>query len=221
MNKDLRIVIVGGGRVGYHTAEQLANRGHDLVLVEEDEDRAAFLSDQYLATVINGDGGRPSVLEEAQLERSDVVAALTGAGATANVGICMTAQQIAPDIDTVARVDHDTDDEFDALVDAVVYPERLAANMAANDIIDVSGGGVRTMTELTDRLELVSIEVAEDAPAADRSLEAVALPRGALVVADPNTGSFPGPDTVLEPGVRYVLAVQTDVTGEVVRLLRG
>ncbi|MFB6242487.1 MAG: TrkA family potassium uptake protein [Halobaculum sp.] len=221
MSKDLRIVIVGGGRVGYHTAQRLHNRGHDLVIVEKDDDRVEFLSNQYIGSVIHGDGGRPSVLREAQLERSDVVAGLTSYGAMTNVGICMTAQRIAPNIKTVARIDHGEHEEFEEIVDAVVYPEELAAHAAANDIIDVSGGGVRTIEEITDRLELVEIEVTERAPAAGKSLAAVSFPRGAVVVVKQDTGVFPGPDMVLEPGVQYILAVQTDVTDEVIRLLRG
>jgi len=221
MSKDLRIVIVGGGHVGYHTAQRLDNRGHDIVIIEKDEDRVQFLSDQYIASVIHGDGGRPSVLREAQLERSDVIAALTKYGAMTNLGICMTAQRIAPDINTVARIDHGDHEEYEEMVDAVVYPEELAAHAAANDIIDVSGGGVRTIEEIMDTLELVEIKVAEGAPAAGKTLETVSFPRGALVVAEQQTGSFPGPETVLTAGQQYVLAVHTDVTDEVIRLLRG
>jgi len=221
MSKDLQIVIVGGGRVGYHTAQRLSNRGHDLVIIEQDSDRVQFLSDQYIASVIHGDGGRPSVLREAQLERSDVIAALTSHGAMTNVGICMTAQRIAADIKTVARIDHGEHEEFEQIVDAVVYPEELAAHTAANDIIDVSGGGVRTIEEVTDRLELIEIEIAERAPAAGKSLDAVSFPQGAVIIAEQHTGAFPGPDMILEPGIQYILAVQPDVTDEVVRLLRG
>lgn len=221
MSRDLRIVIVGGEHVGYHTAQRLDNRGHDVIIIEKDEDRVEFLSDQYIASVIQGDGGRPSVLREARLEQSDVIAALTSHGAMTNLGICMTAQWIAPDIKTVARIDHGDHEEYEEMVDAVVYPEELAAHAAANDIIDVSGGGVRTIEEVTNQLELIEIEVAEGAPAAGKSLEAVSFPRGSLVVAEQSTGSFPGPDMVFEPGIQYILAVRTDVTDEVVRLLRG
>jgi len=221
MSSDLRIVVVGGGHVGYHTAQRLDNRGHDVVIIEKDADRVEFLSDQYIATVLHGDGGRPSVLREARLDRTDVVAALTSYGAMTNVGICMTAQRIAPDLKTVARIDHGEHEEFEEIVDAVVYPEELAAHAAANDIIDVSDGGVRTIEEITDRLELIEVEIAERAPAAGKSLADVSFPRGAVVVADRNSGAFPGPDTVLEPGAQYVLAVQTAVTDEVIRLLRG
>ena len=221
MPQDLRVVIVGGGHVGYHTAVRLENRGHDVVIVEKDEDRVDFLTDQYVATVIHGQGGRPSVLRQTGLERSDVVAALTDYGAMTNLGICMTAQRIAPDVRTVARIDHGDDDEFGEMVDAVVYPEELAAHAAANEVIQVSGGGVRTIEEVTADLELTEVRVEPGAPAAGKSLESVSFPRGALVVTDTRTSEFPTPETVLEPGVRYVLAVHADVADEVVRLLRG
>lgn len=221
MGTDLRVVIVGGGHVGYHTAHRLANRGHDVVIIEKDEDRVEFLSDQYIATVIHGDGGRPSILRQADLKRADVLASLTNYGAMTNIGICMTGQRIAPDARTVARIDHGDDEEYEEMVDAVVFPEELAAHAAANEVIDVSDGGVRTIEEVSDDLELVEITVSRDAPVAGKTLEAVALPRGAVVVADKTSGPFPGPDTVLAPGGQYVLAVKADVTDEVVRLLRG
>jgi len=221
MGSDLRVVIVGGGHVGYHTAHRLANRGHDIVIVEKDDDRVEFLSDQYIATVIQGDGGRPSILRQADLAHADVLASLTNYGAMTNLGICMTGQRIASDIRTVARIDHGDDEEYEEMVDAVVYPEQLAAHAAANEVIDVSGGGVRTIEQVTDDLELVEITVSGNAPVAGKTLEAIALPRGAVVVADKTSGPFPGPDTVLDPGGQYVLAVKAGVTDEVVRLLRG
>jgi trk system potassium uptake protein TrkA len=221
MSEDRRIVIVGGGHVGYHTALQLDNRGHTVVIVEKDEDRVEFLTEQYIATVIQGDGGRPSILRETRLDRTDVLAALTSYGAMTNLGICMTAQRIEPSIKTVARIDHGDDEEYAEMVDGVVYPEQLAAHAAANEVINVSGGAVRTIEEVTDDLELIEIKVANEAPAAGRTLETVAFPRGAVVVADRETGEFPGPETVLRPDARYVLAVRRDVTDEVVRLLRG
>lgn len=221
MSNDLRVVIVGGGHVGYHTAKRLDRRGHDVLIVEKDDDRVAFLNDQYVATVVHGEGGRPSILREARLERADVVAALTSYGSMTNLGICMTAQRIAPEIRTVARIDHGDEEEYEEMADAVVYPEELAAHAAANEVIAVSDGGVRTIEEMTDKLELVEITVAEGAPAAGKTLEAVSFPRGALVVAEQGSGEFPVPETVLEPGVGYILAVQAAVTDEVVRLLRG
>ena len=221
MSADLRVVIVGGQHVGYHAARRLSDRGHDVVVVEKDRERVEFLSEQYDATVIHGDGGRRSILRQAGLDRSDIVAALTGYGAMTNIGICAMATEIEPDIGTVARIDHGDREEYAGLVDRVVYPEELAAHAATNEIVHVAGGGVRTIEQVTGDLTLLELTVAADAPVAGRELRDVAFPRGAVVVAGRDSNQLPGPDMVLEPGFRYVVAVKTDISDEVVRLLRG
>lgn len=221
MSTDLRVVIVGGHHVGYHAARHLSERGHDVVIVEKDSDRVAFLSDQYDATIIHGDGGRRSVLRQADLDRSDVIAALTGYGAMTNIGICTMAMSLTPDIGTVARIDHGDRDEYATLVDEVVFPEELAAHAATNEIIHVAGGGVQTAQQITDDLTLIELTVAGAAPVANRELREVAFPQGAVVVAGRDSNQLPGPEMVLEPGFRYLVAVRTNVSDEVVRLFRG
>ena len=221
MSADLRVVIVGGQHVGYHAARHLSERGHDVVIVEKDRDRVEFLSEQYDATVIHGDGGRRSILRQAGLDQSDVVAALTGYGAMTNIGICTMAAEIDPDIGTVARIDHGDRDEYDGLVDRVVYPDDLAAHAATNEIIHVAGGGVRTIEEVTGDLSLLELTVSGDAPVAGRELRDVSFPRGAVVVAGRDSNQLPGPEMVLKPGFRYVVAVREGIGDEVVRLFRG
>lgn len=207
--------------MGYHAARQLSERGHDVVIVEKDRDRVEFLSDQYEATVIQGDGGRRSILQQVGLGRSDVIAGLTGYGAMTNIGICTMATNIEPNIGTVARIDHGDRDEYAGLVDRVVYPEELAAHAATNEILHVAGSGVQTIEQVTGDLTLLELTVDEDAPAADRELRDVAFPRGAVVVAGRDSNQLPGPEMVLEPGFRYLVAVKAGVSDEVVRLFRG
>jgi trk system potassium uptake protein TrkA len=221
MSADLRVVIVGGQHVGYHAARHLSERGHDVVIVEKDRDRVEFLSDQYEATVIQGDGGRRSILKQVGLDRSDVLAALTGYGAMTNIGICTMAADLEPDIGTVARIDHGDRDEYTGLVDRVVYPEELAAHAATNEIMHVAGSGVQTIEQVTGDLTLLELTVTADAPVADHELRDVAFPRGAVVVAGRDSNQLPGPEMVLEPGYRYLVAVRTGVSDEVVRLFRG
>jgi trk system potassium uptake protein TrkA len=221
MSADLRVVIVGGQHVGYHAARRLSERGHDVVIVEKDRDRVEFLSEQYEATIIQGDGGRRSILRQAGLDRSDVLAALTGYGAMTNIGICTMATEIEPDIGTVARIDHGDRDEYAGLVDQVVYPEELAAHAATNEIMHVAGRGVETVESVTADLSLLELTVAGDAPVADRELRDIAFPNGTVVVAGRDSNQLPGPEMVLEPGLRYLVAVRAAVSDEVVRLFRG
>lgn len=214
--QDLRVVVAGGGTVGLRVAELLHERGHSVVIVEPDPVRADRLSDEYVGTVIEGDAARPSVLRQTQPERSDVVAAMTDDEAT-NFAVCMAAQRMA-EVRTVMRVTNEPDDLHDEFVDGVVFPASLGARAAVNEIV---GEGVRTVEEVFGDVEVLEVEIAEDAPAAGRTLREVRLPRGSLIVVDYHGNRIGGPETVLEPGERYVVAVEHGVSDEVMNLLRG
>ena len=215
--QDLRIVIAGGGEMGVRTAELLDDRGHDVVVVEEDPDRCEEIADAYLATIIEGDAARPETLRQAQPARSDVVAALTD-DETTNFAVCMAAQRMAPQVRTVMRVDGTPDDLYDEYVDGLVFPERLGARAATNEI---AGGGVRTVEDIAGNVEIVEVEITEAAPVAGKRLDEVRLPRGSLIIVDYQGDRIGGPDTVLEAGNRYVVAVESDVADEVMNLMRG
>jgi trk system potassium uptake protein TrkA len=212
----LRVVVAGGGRVGERTAELMDDRGHDVVVVEQDPERVEALSDEYIATVIQGDATRPSILEQAGLDRADAVAALTGRTGV-NLATCMVATRLEPGLQTVMRTDREVGDEYDEFVDAVTFPERAGARATANAI----ERDVRTLTEATGALDILEVRVAEGAPVAGRELADIALPRGSLVVSDAAGDIIAGPETVLEPGQSYVLAVAPDVADEVMNLMQG
>ncbi len=216
MTQDLRIIVAGGGKVGLRTARLLNDRGHNVVLIEEEQNRTTELSDEYVASIIRGDASRPSVLRQAQPERSDVVAALTNNEA-ANFAICTAAQRMA-EIRTVMRTTEEPDELYTEYVDGTVFPGNLTARIAVNEI---TGVGVRTMEDVSADLEILEVEVAADAPAEGKRLDAVRLPRGSLIIADAEGGRIGGPDTVLDAGTRYIVAVESDVADEVMNLLRG
>lgn len=66
----MQIVIVGAGEVGYSVAKNLSADGHDIVIVEEDEERAAQAEETLDVMVVNGNGARPSVLAKAGITGS-------------------------------------------------------------------------------------------------------------------------------------------------------
>jgi len=212
-----RIIIAGGGRIGLETARELADRGHEIVLVERDENRSERVADEYVAMVIQGDATAPSILEQAEPERADAIAALTDEPGT-NLAICMEAKRLAPNIRTMARTDTGTENEYEDLVDATLLPQELSANTAA-DVL--SGDEVRTVVGTHHDLEILEIEVAEDAPVAGHTLEEVKLPEGSLVISDRNRTRLARGGTVLEPGERYIVGIEPDVADEVLNLFRG
>jgi trk system potassium uptake protein TrkA len=214
-SESLRVVIAGGGRVGFRAAQLLEDYGHDVAVIESGAARYEQIN-EHLPTVIEGDATRSAVLREADPAESDVIAALSEDAAT-NLAICLAAQHINESLYTVLRTDTETGEEYVEFVDAIASPERAGARLAANEIV---GQNVRSIEGVTGNLEILEVQVAENAPAAGERLEDIELPEGSLVISDA-TANIARPDTVLEPDRHYTTATEPDVLDEVIGLLRG
>lgn len=216
-NGDLKVVIVGGGRVGSRVAQTLDSRGHNVTIVEGDSNRVDSIADKYVATVIEGDATKPSILKQTGLQDADVLAALT-ADAGTNLAACLTAERYGEPIHTVMRrTDEEESDGYEELVDTTIFPERAGARAAVNAI----DAGVRALEDMVGALEILVIEVSPEAPAANRPLTDIALPRGSLVVSGSDGETIASGDTVIDPEREYVVATEPDVADEVRRLFRG
>jgi trk system potassium uptake protein TrkA len=217
MTNDYNVIIAGGGRVGSQTAKILVDRGHDVTVIERDEDTISELADEWMVTIINGDATDPGIIEQAGIDRADVIAGLTGQTGV-NMAVCQAGTELAPDIRTVARIERDVGNGYSQLVDAVLFPERAGARVAANEIL---GSDVQTLADVTGTLDILLVRVAEGAPAAGKRLDEVRFPTGTLIVSDDDGQQIARPETTLDPGKQYVVAVEPDVVEEVMNLMRG
>mgnify|MGYP000034625516 FL=1 len=217
MTSNLDIIIAGAGRVGSQTAERLANRGHDVMVVESDEDVVSKIADEWFATVIQGDATNPDILEQAGVEDADAIAALTGETGL-NLAVCMVSEEMSDGIRTVSRIERDVGDAYLRFVDGVVFPERAGSRLAVNAIV---GSEVQTLADVTSDLDIMVITVDKGAPVAGKDLNEVRLPEGSLIVSEGDCEGVGSRDTVLEPGESYVVAVEPGVTDEVLNLMRG
>jgi trk system potassium uptake protein TrkA len=73
----MRIVIVGASRFGIATAEQLVDAGHEVVMIDQDGERLAELSEDLDIGMLEGDGSLPSVLRNAKGDGADALILLT------------------------------------------------------------------------------------------------------------------------------------------------
>ena len=73
----MRVIIVGSGRLGLQTAEIMINRGDEVVIIENNRDKAASLAETMDCAVVLGDGADPSVQESAEAGDADAFIAAT------------------------------------------------------------------------------------------------------------------------------------------------
>jgi len=215
-HQDLRVVVVGSGQTGLRTARLLDDRGHNVVIIERNPDRVRSVADEYIATIIEGDATDPNILQQADLQSTDVVAAMTDTMGT-NFTVCTLAKEMNSDLKTVMRSFHEHSDYYRGHADELVTPEKAGARMAANAIED----GMRSLEPAAGDIELFEVRVAAGAPIAGKSLTDISLPTDSLVVSNVTEGAIVGGDTVMNPGDTFVVAVKPSVVDEVTRLFRG
>lgn len=83
----MRILIVGGGRMGRGLAKRFEKTGDDLVVIDVSEERAYELTNKLDATVIYGDGTDPDILKKADIERVDALVVVTSSDEV-NLMVC-------------------------------------------------------------------------------------------------------------------------------------
>jgi trk system potassium uptake protein TrkA len=109
------VIVVGGGKVGYHMSRHLLERGEEVTLIEKDAGRAEWLEGQLGSIVMTGDGDEMAFLSTTGMERADVVLAVTGDDEDNLVALQLAKTRFKVPV-TIARVNNpDNDDIFKTL----------------------------------------------------------------------------------------------------------
>src|SRR6056297_1995355 len=128
----MRIIIAGAGEVGFHLAKLLSYEAQEITLIDTDKERLSYADNHLDIRVLRGDATSIQVLQDAQVDGSDLVIAVT-ASETTNLTLCVLAKQLGCKR-TMARISNtefmDNRDiiKFEQLgIDELISPERLAA----------------------------------------------------------------------------------------------
>ena len=68
----MRVLVVGAGEVGFHLAQRLSEEHQDVVIIEEDPERAETAVQQLDVQTIVGNGASISVLERASVRDAQI-----------------------------------------------------------------------------------------------------------------------------------------------------
>lgn len=73
----MRIVIVGDGKVGHTLMKELAEEGHDIVIIDNNIEVVEKSLNKYDVLAIKGNGASYHVLEQAEVDKADMLIAAT------------------------------------------------------------------------------------------------------------------------------------------------
>jgi trk system potassium uptake protein TrkA len=216
----MRIAIAGAGAVGRSIAQELLENGHEVLLVDKDP-KAIKVEVVPRAEWLLADACEISALDDAALERCQVVVAATGDDKV-NLVVSLLAKTEYGVPRVVARINHPKNEWlFNESwgVDVAVSTPRLLSALV-EEAVSV-GDLVRLMTFRQGDANLVELTLPEDAPLNGQRVGSVDWPRDTALVAILREGRVlvPTPDDTLEAGDELMFVAIQDVEEELGDLL--
>ena len=214
----MRVVVTGGGKVGRHLAVDLANRGHQVTLIEVDKGIAtrAAMEAPETVNVLLGDACEPYVLEEARLGQADVIVAATGDDEDNLVTSLLAKQEFAvPRV--LARVNHSENEWMFTEqwgVDAAVSPPAILTALVEEAV--TVGDIVRLLKLERGKVSLVELTLEPGSKVVGRPLYELRLPLDSAIVAIVRDEHvvIPQPETVFSEGDEVMAIARPEVEDE-------
>ncbi len=216
-----KVVIMGGSRAGAYLAARLEDDGVRVILVEENEDRAARLADELEdSLVLCADGTDITVLAEAGVATADGFVAASTDDENNILSALLAKEQGAKKVIAILRKSH-----YMPLmhhirpIDAALNPRVATINAILRY---VRQGKILTVASLGEtRAEAMEVIVADDSPVVGRALKHGILPRDVLLggVIRGDEILVPHGDTELQPGDRALVVASREQINEINHLL--
>ena len=210
-----RVMLLGGGRVGLSLARMLEWEGIQPTVLEQSRDRCLHLAEKLeTGLVLHGDATDLELLVQEGISETDGLAAVTSEDETNLLASLLAKHLGAPRVVALLKRS-----EYIPLVsrigiDAAVSPRLSTANRILQH---VRGDRILSMAVMErNRAEAMEVEVVEGSRAAGRSVEELALPRGAILgsVQRGDDVTIPRGDTRIEVGDRIVVFALPDAIEE-------
>lgn len=190
----MRVVIVGGGKIGAELASRLLDKGSAVILIEQNEERARALSDLSEALILTGDGTDMRRLQSLDLRQSDVFVAVTGVDED-NLVACQLASAAFGVRRVLARMNNPRNKAaFRALGVPTVSVTDQMSDMIERSL-DLSDEITRALPE---RGELRAIEIAVPDGFAPTPITGLNLPPSTIVVSITREDRVAVPDGATE-----------------------
>lgn len=214
----MKIVIAGAGEVGTHLAKMLSRENHDIILIDEDDNKLRPMEENYDIMVAEGLSTSIYDLKEAGIENCDLFIAVTPIESQ-NITSCILAHKLGAK-KTLARINNyeylqEENQQFfrDLGIDALIYPELLAAKEIVNSL---KINWIRQWMEFSNgALTLIGMKVRNNASIINQKLMDLRNSQFYRVVAirrDTGTIIPKGSDSIKANDIVYFITTKDYVT---------
>ncbi len=215
-----RVMVLGGGRIGFYVAKELEERNLSVKIIDRDIERCKFLLKSLNKSVIlRGDGSDQKLLEEENIADMDVFAAISN-NDELNIMASLLAKSLG--VRKVITIVNRTD--FLQLannlgIEAVLSP-RLAT--AGTILKYIRSGNIISLTTIAEgKAEIMEAEVREGSVLIGQTLREIELPKKTLVGAIVRNKKviIPSGNDMISTGDRLIIFTLHESIKQVEKLL--
>ncbi len=203
-----RILLAGGGNIGYHLAKSLEN-DYQIKIIDRNTTRTQFLSESLNKTIVlQGDAADQDMLREENIEDVDVFCALTNDD-EANILSSMLAKRLGAN-KVMSLINRPSYVELveSGIVDIAISPRQvtlgtLLAHVRKGDVVAVHS----LRRGAAEALEAVAHGDRKTSKVVGRRIDEIKLPKGAIIgaIARDEQVVIAEPDIIIEPEDHVIL----------------
>ncbi len=215
------IVITGGGNIGLALAKMLRKRSRSIKIkmIEQDEDRAQYLSEQLEGIIVlNGDGLNKEILEEASIQNVETYVAVTNDDESNILGSLLAKQYGAQHVITLVNNSAYTPLVGPLGIDSMVLPE---STIVATIMQHVRRGRIKGLHNLRDGFaEVIEAEISETSNIVNSAINELDFPSEVIfgaIIRDKEV-IMPTPETTIKAGDRIIVLAAREQTQHVEKM---
>ncbi|MEJ5227071.1 Trk system potassium transporter TrkA [Thermodesulfovibrio sp.] len=214
-----KIMILGGGRIGYYIANKMENKA-DIKIIEKDSERCKFLSKHLGKTLIlHGDGADKQILLEENIQNTDTYIACSN-NDELNIMASLLAKKLGAKkvISLVNRTDY-VPLAHNLGIQSVLSPRLITASIILRYL---RRGEVISLTAIAEnKAEIMEIEVSNKSSLVGRTLKEGIFPKNSIlgaIIRDDRIIIPSGDDLIRERDKLIIFALKDSIK-EVEKLL--
>jgi trk system potassium uptake protein len=217
------IIVIGGGKVGYHLTKALLAEGHEVLIIERDRSRLEYICSELGSICLLGDGCEASIQAEAGTARADMLIAVTGDDED-NLVSCQVAKHKFKVPRTIARSSNPKNETLFRMM-GIDFTVSSTNVIMENIQQEVPTHILTHLLTMHDRgVELVEIKIPADSTSVGQRIKDISLPSGSVLTLIIRRGQKPvmaSPEIVIQTGDQIIALTPMDTEEQLKIALRG